>query len=78
MSTKSKLSRNQTFNIILYIFFFLMCACFVLPLIVVISASFTSEQALTSGGFSLLPRDLRSTRTSRHSPAARACCAPTA
>ena len=36
MSTKSKLSRNQTFNIILYIFFFLMCACFVLPLIVVI------------------------------------------
>ena len=57
MSTKSKLSRNQTFNIILYIFFFLMCACFVLPLIVVISASFTSEQALTSGGFSLLPRD---------------------
>ena len=57
MSTKSKLSRNQTFNIILYIFLFLMCACFVLPLIVVISASFTSEQALTSGGFSLLPRD---------------------
>ena len=32
-----------------------MCACFVLPaLIVVISASFTSEQAPTSGGFSLL------------------------
>jgi len=57
MNTKTKLSRNRAFNIFLYIFFFLMCACFVLPLIVVISASFTSEQALTSGGFSLLPRD---------------------
>ena len=57
MNTKTKISRNRAFNIFLYIFFFLMCACFVLPLIVVISASFTSEQALTSGGFSLLPRD---------------------
>jgi len=57
MNKKTRLSRNQAFNIFLYIFFFLMCACFVLPLIVVISASFTSEQVLTSGGFSLLPRD---------------------
>lgn len=57
MNTKTKISRNRAFNIFLYIFFFLMCACFVLPLIVVISASFTSEQTLTSGGFSLLPRD---------------------
>ena len=43
MNTKTKISRNRAFNSFLYIFFFLMCACFVLPLIVVISASFTSE-----------------------------------
>lgn len=78
MNPKIKHSRDRAFKRFVYIFFFLMCACFVLPLIVVISASFTSEQALTSGGFSLLPRDLRSTRTSRHFPAEHACCAPTA
>ena len=57
MNAKVKHSRNRTFTILLHVFFILMCACFVIPLIVVISASFTSEQALTSGGFSLLPRD---------------------
>ena len=57
MNPKIKHSRDRAFKRFVYIFFFLMCACFVLPLIVVISASFTSEQALTSGGFSLLPRD---------------------
>lgn len=40
-----------------HIWFVLMCACFIIPLLVVISASFTSEQALTSGGFSLFPRE---------------------
>ena len=57
MNPKIKHSRDRAFKRFVYIFFFLMCACFVIPLIVVISASFTSEQALTSGGFSLLPRD---------------------
>ena len=57
MSQKKKCSQNRVFNIVVNCFFILLCACFVIPLIVVISASFTSEQALTSGGFSLLPRD---------------------
>lgn len=54
---KVTMSRDRLFTVMLHLWFVLMCACFVLPLIVVISASFTSEQALTSGGFSLLPRE---------------------
>lgn len=46
------------FKIILYIFFVVLSLCFILPLVLVVSASFTSEQVLTgSGGFSLLPRE---------------------
>lgn len=76
MNKKTRLSRNQAFNIFLYIFFFLMCACFILPLIVVISASFTSEQVLTSGGFSLLPRDFTlDAYKSAFSSGARVLCA---
>lgn len=53
----SKLQKKGIFPIVLHLFMILMCACFVLPLILVISASFTSEEALMSGGFSLLPRE---------------------
>ena len=49
--------KEKRFNVILYLFFALVCASFIIPLIVVISASFTSEEALLSGGFSLLPRE---------------------
>lgn len=59
MMSKSiaKRKKKGLFPVILHLFLILMCACFVLPLILVISASFTSEQALTSGGFSLFPAD---------------------
>jgi len=36
MNPKIKHSRDRAFKRFVYIFFFLMCACFVLPLIVVI------------------------------------------
>lgn len=53
--TKKKIS---AFTIVLHLFFIIMSACFVLPLILVISASFTSEAWLTSGnGFSLFPKE---------------------
>lgn len=38
MNPKIKHSRDRAFKRFVYIFFFLMCACFVLPLIVVISS----------------------------------------
>lgn len=46
------------FDIALHLFFILMCVCFVVPLMLVVSASFTSESWLTSGkGYSLFPKD---------------------
>lgn len=50
--------RKSLFPIFLHLFFILMSACFVLPLIVVISASFTSEEWLNAGhGLSLIPHN---------------------
>lgn len=55
MRRKKKIS---VFRIVLHLFFTAMCACFVIPLILVISASFTSESWLTSGnGLSLIPKE---------------------
>lgn len=52
------MKKKKIFDIILHLFFILMCACFVIPLLLVISASFTSERWLTSGkGFSLIPQE---------------------
>lgn len=44
------------FNVGLHLFLIVFCACFVIPLVLVISASFTSEEALNMGGFSLFPK----------------------
>ncbi len=53
-----KVERKSLFPVFLHLFFILMSACFVLPLIVVISASFTSEEWLNAGhGLSLIPHD---------------------
>ena len=53
-----KKRKKRAFDIVLHVFFILMCACFVIPLILLVSASFTSESWLTSGnGFSLIPRE---------------------
>lgn len=53
-----KKRKKSAFDIVLHVFFILMCACFVIPLILIVSASFTSESWLTFGnGFSLIPRE---------------------
>lgn len=58
---KSELKKKRkisVFDIILHSFFILMCLCYILPLMLVVSASFTSEEVLTSAsGFSLFPRE---------------------
>lgn len=51
-----KNKKIKIFPIINHLFFIALSACYVLPLVLVISASFTSERELTSGGFSLFPR----------------------
>ena len=50
--------KDKLFYFLLYLFFALVCACCIIPLLVVISASFTSENELLSGGFSLFPKEL--------------------
>lgn len=44
-------------KILLHVFFFLVVLTFVLPLLLVVSVSFTSEKAVLAGGFGLLPVD---------------------
>lgn len=53
-----KVERKSPFPFFLHLFFILMSACFVLPLVVVVSASFTSEEWINAGhGLSLIPHD---------------------
>lgn len=47
----------ETMDVLIHIFFVLACCCFVFPLIMVISASFSGEKALTTQGIGLLPKD---------------------
>jgi len=49
--------RVNTTDCVFYIFFVLVSLCYILPLILVIAASFSSEKALQLQGFSLWPRD---------------------
>lgn len=46
----------ETMDVLIHIFFILVCCCFVFPLIMVVSASFSEEDAILKQGFSLLPR----------------------
>lgn len=52
-----KKKKIDWFDIGLDLFLILFCACFVIPLLLVISASFTSEEALAFGGFKLIPAE---------------------
>ena len=50
-----RLKGVRIFDVVLHIVFILMSLCFIIPLILVISASFTSEKALEVGTFGLFP-----------------------
>lgn len=50
-----RLKKNRG-QIGLHIFFILLSLCYVIPLILVVSASFTSEEELAQFGFSLFPK----------------------
>lgn len=39
------------------VFFILLSLCYILPMLLVVSASFTSERVLTTGGFGLFPAE---------------------
>ena len=52
-------NKGQRYKIFIHLIFILLSLCFILPVVMVISISFSSEAAVTSttGGYSLFPRD---------------------
>jgi putative aldouronate transport system permease protein len=57
-----KTSKDKVvFNIIAYILIIFMTLCCVIPFIIVVSGSFTSETYILKNGFSLLPKDFSTT-----------------
>lgn len=52
-----KKKKNISGQIVLHIIFVLICICYIVPLMLTISAAFTSEKALSQGGFSILPKE---------------------
>ena len=57
-SNKIKLTSSRiVFNIISYVFITLLAALCVLPFVMLISGSFSSEQAIRFNGYSILPQD---------------------
>lgn len=52
------MKKDKLFSIILNIFFVILCVCFVVPLLLIVSTSFTSESWVASGkGFSIFPKE---------------------
>lgn len=56
---KSILKKGNRYKIAIHVFFILFSLLFILPFLIIISISFSSEDVITSaaGGYSLLPRD---------------------
>lgn len=57
MKKHYKKRESKVGQIMLHAVFILISICYILPLMLSISAAFTSEQALSQGGFSLLPKE---------------------
>ncbi len=48
---------SMTGQVALHIVFILISICYILPLMLTVSAAFTTERALTQSGFSILPKE---------------------
>ncbi len=60
VKTSSKIKNGRatiTFNVIGYIYIGILAAICLLPFIILISGSFSSEQAIVIGGYSIIPRE---------------------
>lgn len=49
--------KSQRYKIFIHIFFIALSLCYIFPLLLVVSASFSSESALLQDGFSLIPKE---------------------
>ena len=50
--------KNKTINIVLHIFFIIFCVLCIIPVLMALSASFSSEGAIVSHGYSILPKEI--------------------
>ncbi len=57
MHNRLKRKKNIGGQVALHIIFILICICYIVPLMLTVSAAFTSEKALSQGGFSILPKE---------------------
>lgn len=51
------MKKRNLYKIWIHIFFILLSLCFLIPMIMIVSVSFSSEASLLKSGYSLLPRD---------------------
>lgn len=51
-------SNKKKRQIVLNIFFWILCAMIILPLIMIVSASFSSESSIAEHGYGILPREI--------------------
>ena len=49
--------RQPVYLVFIHIFFVLLSLMYILPMLLVVSASFTSERVLVTGGFGLIPKE---------------------
>ena len=49
--------KGQRYKLLIHVFFVVTSLCFILPLIMVVSISLSSERAVTGEGYSLFPRE---------------------
>lgn len=54
--SESILKKGNRYKIIIHIFFIIFCLCFIIPMLMVVSIAFSSEEAVTKG-FSLIPKE---------------------
>lgn len=52
------IEKNKGFQIFANIIFIILCICIILPFILLISSSITSEESLIKLGYGLLPKEL--------------------
>lgn len=50
--------KNKLLNIVLHMFFIIFCVLCIIPVLMALSASFSSETAIVSHGYSILPKEI--------------------
>lgn len=52
------MKQSKLFKVFIHTFFILLCLCFIIPFLYIISLSVTSEEILQASGYSLIPKQI--------------------